>query len=129
MKNGKKICNELRNVRLKIAEANNIPYTPEECTHEGDCMGTCPKCEAETRYIERQLTAKQRLGKAAAIIGIATCTTAMAPMLSSCDRELQGDMPTTGVAPDIEEPNYPNENDSLEILQGDVLYVPDEEEE
>lgn len=104
MKNGKKLCNELREVRRKIAEANDIPYAPEGCTHEDDCMGTCPKCEAEVRYIERQLNARQRLGKAVAIIGLATCTTAMAPMLSSCDDNrptqgmvLQGDVaaPTT----------------------------------
>lgn len=94
MKNGKKLCNELREVRRKIAEANDIPYAPEVCTHEDDCMGTCPKCEAEVRYIERQLNARQRLGKAVAIIGLATCTTAMAPMLSSCKNQpLQGEEP------------------------------------
>ena len=37
MKNGKKICETLKRIRLDIARANGIEYTPCECNHEGDC--------------------------------------------------------------------------------------------
>ena len=31
---------------MQVAKANDIKYAPTECHHEGDCAGTCPKCEA-----------------------------------------------------------------------------------
>ena len=52
MKRGKKICKALKEVRLQVAKANDIEYAPTECHHEGDCAGTCPKCEAEVQYLE-----------------------------------------------------------------------------
>ena len=30
---------------MDFLDANNIPFNLEECTHKGDCPGTCPKCE------------------------------------------------------------------------------------
>ena len=55
MKQGKKICETLKAIRSEIASANEIEYTPIKCTHKGDCAGTCPACESETRWLERQL--------------------------------------------------------------------------
>ena len=48
---GKKICNVLREQRIKLAEANNIPFESEECLSIGACAGTCPKCEKESAYL------------------------------------------------------------------------------
>ena len=70
MKRGKKICNALRNVRRQIALANDIPYETTDCHHEGDCLGTCPKCEAEVRYIENQLSLRRAAGKAVSLVGL-----------------------------------------------------------
>ena len=70
MKRGKKICKTLKDIRREIAKANDIEYEPRECKHEGDCMGTCPACEAEVRYLERQLDLRRKLGKAVAVVGI-----------------------------------------------------------
>ena len=64
MKLGKRICETLKGIRRDIAVANEIDYSPTQCTHEGDCAGTCPKCESETRWLEKQLRARQALGKA-----------------------------------------------------------------
>lgn len=80
MRQGKKICETLKGIRREIAEANEIDYSPNECTHEGDCAGTCPKCESETRWLERQLRARQALGKAVTIAGLSIALGAM----SSC---------------------------------------------
>ncbi|MCR4921854.1 MAG: energy transducer TonB [Bacteroidaceae bacterium] len=70
MTRGKLICETLREVRRRIAEANEIRYAPHECTHEGECLGTCPACEAEVRQLERQLQARRRLGRAVIVAGI-----------------------------------------------------------
>lgn len=70
MTKGKTICNVLKGIRQKIADANHIEYTPRECHHEGECRGTCPACEAEVRYIERQLSMRRQLGKAVTIAGL-----------------------------------------------------------
>lgn len=80
MKQGKHICETLKGIRREIAEANEIDYQPTECTHEGDCAGTCPKCESETRWLERQLRSRQAIGKAVTIAGLSVALGAM----SSC---------------------------------------------
>ena len=70
MKRGKKICNALRDVRRQIALANDIPYETTDCHHEGECLGTCPKCEQEVRYIENQLSLRRAAGKAVSLVGL-----------------------------------------------------------
>lgn len=47
MTRGKEICGILKDIRRRIAEANGIEYVAAECRYEGDCSGTCPRCEAE----------------------------------------------------------------------------------
>ena len=71
MKRGKKICQTLKDIRLQVARANDIPYEPTECKHKGDCLGTCPKCEEEVRYIEHQLNVRRIMGKVATVAGVA----------------------------------------------------------
>ncbi len=70
MTKGKKTCKILKEIRRQIAEANDIEYAVEECQYKGDCLGTCPKCEAEVRYLEQQLHQRQLLGKAVMVAGI-----------------------------------------------------------
>lgn len=60
---GKEKCRILKEIRQKIADENDIPWVTRECTHKGNCRGTCPKCESELRELERQLAARQALGK------------------------------------------------------------------
>ena len=79
---GKQICKALKEIRLNIAQANDIEYTPVECNHKGDCSGTCPQCEKELRYIERQLLRRQTLGKAAVVAGLALGATSIAPAMA-----------------------------------------------
>lgn len=67
---GKEKCMALKEIRQKIATENDIPFAVSECTHKGDCKGTCPKCEAELKYLERELAIRQGLGKAVAVAGI-----------------------------------------------------------
>ena len=70
MKRGKQTCRILKDIRRQIAEANDIEFITSECQYQGDCLGTCPKCEAEVRYLEQQLERKRMAGKAITILGI-----------------------------------------------------------
>ena len=70
MAKGKTTCRILKEIRRQIAEANDIEYVVEECQYKGDCKGTCPKCEAEVRYLESQLHKRQMLGKAVVVAGL-----------------------------------------------------------
>ena len=70
MARGKQTCKILKEICRQIAEANGIEFATSECRYKGDCLGTCPKCEAEVRYLEQQLRSRQRMGKAIALAGI-----------------------------------------------------------
>ena len=80
MKRGKYICSQLKAIRRSIAEENNIPLEIPECTYEGECRGTCPRCESEVKYLEAELSRRARMGVAATVAGIAVT-------LTSCDGE------------------------------------------
>lgn len=80
MARGKETCRILKEIRRQIAEANDIEFITSECKYKGDCLGTCPKCEAEVRYLEQQLRARRLAGKAVALAGIS----AGVIMLSGC---------------------------------------------
>ncbi len=70
MARGKQTCKILKEIRKQIAAENDIKLVIEECTYQGDCIGTCPKCEEEVRYLERELEKRQRMGKAAIVAGL-----------------------------------------------------------
>lgn len=58
MNTGKQKCETLKVIRKRIAEQYGLVYNPTTCTHEGDCFGTCPKCDAELQELQRQLDEK-----------------------------------------------------------------------
>ena len=84
MKRGKHVCETLKAIRSKIAEENEIDYTPIECHHEGDCAGTCPACEREVRWLESMLRRRRALGKAVILSGLSV---AMGTVMSSCNQQ------------------------------------------
>ncbi len=71
MYKGKSTCRELKRIRKMIAEQNNIPLEDSECHYEGDCAGTCPKCDAEVRFLENALRKSKQLGKVVTLSGAA----------------------------------------------------------
>ena len=79
--NGKKKCKILKQIRQQIAVNNDIEYIVEECPFQGECKGTCPKCEEEVRYLESELEKRRKAGKTVAIVGVAT---ALALGTASC---------------------------------------------
>ena len=103
MARGKQTCKILKEIRRQIAEANGIEFATSECRYRGDCLGTCPKCEAEVRYLEQQLRSRSLAGKAVAIAGIS----AGMILMSGC----------SGTS---------SSNQSDETLQGVLLYTAEE---
>lgn len=69
--NGKSKCKILKDIRRQIARENDIELVISECKYQGDCAGTCPKCEAEVLYLEQELRKRRQAGKAVAVAGIA----------------------------------------------------------
>lgn len=55
MDKGKEKCEILKAIRTYVAEKYGLGYATTECSHKGDCPGTCPKCEAELADLQRQL--------------------------------------------------------------------------
>ncbi len=79
MNPGKNRCEYLKEVRQRIAKENGIPLEQRECTFKGECSGTCPFCEAEMRYIEKELHKRRTLGKAVTVAGIALSSVMLFP--------------------------------------------------
>ena len=89
--NGKNICKELKAIRKRVADENQIPLEQHECTYDGPCDGTCPRCDAEVKYLEQELHRRMTLGKAAAVAGVAMSMAAF----TSCTegKVIEGDVP------------------------------------
>ena len=128
MAKGKQTCKILKEIRKQIAAENDIELVVSECTYQGDCKGTCPKCEAEVRYLERELEKRQCLGKAAVFAGMSLGTLFAA---TSCDRIIPQPLEGDPVFPDTTEISNDTVSsdiipDNAVLLEGDVLApVPD----
>jgi len=59
---GKELCEFLKGIRKRMADANGIAYSPHECHYEGDCSGTCPACEKEAAELMDELRKKEAVG-------------------------------------------------------------------
>jgi len=103
MTRGKKTCKILKEIRQQIADKNNIEYITSECHFQGECQGTCPKCEEEVRYLENELNKRRQLGKAVAIAGISL---GVAGAFSACSTSKQ---------------NLHQNEPILQVLEGDVI--------
>lgn len=104
MARGKQTCKILKEIRRQIADANGIEFVTSECRHKDDCLGTCPKCEAEVRYLEQQLRTRSIAGNAVTLAGISAASLAML-------------MPMTSEAKTVEEPQN--------LLKGSISIVTD----
>ena len=121
---GKKKCRILKEIRQKIADENDIPYVTHECRYQGECKGTCPKCESELRYLEKQLAARAAAGKRIAIAALcagmtfsaAGCSSPFAPKEKPVETDLSGAVDIVGgMSEPIEEGEFE--------LSGDVAYI------
>ena len=112
MTHGKNICNQLKEVRKRIAEENDIPLEIEECSYKGECRGTCPRCEAEVRYLENALADRLRLGKVVTVAGLALGLAATA----------QAQAPQTDVVP-LQDTTNSHKTECYGTLKGTVIDI------
>lgn len=142
----KEKCKKLKEIRKRVADKIGLDLHQSECTYEGPCSGTCPKCAMEEQQLNRAL-----LGKAVLATGVA----AMSIGLAGCQQvtTLEGDIavPSTQMELEGEETDYISNRASEELkkteimttedmttedaatenlteLEGDVVYVPDIDE-
>ena len=107
---GKEKCRILKEIRAEIARQNDIEWVVSECKHQGNCKGTCPKCEQEVRQLEKALARRESLGKRVAVVGVSA---SIALSVTGCVNPLL--RPTAGVPlPETGESLPPNtESESL----------------
>ena len=129
----------MKEIRQKIADENDIPYVTEECGYKGECRGTCPKCESDLRYLEKQLAARVAAGKKIVItalcagmaLGVSGCAAVKPPA-----EDLSGDVEivqendegqnnevdeTDPIEPSDNEGSSKDNNDEPYHLMGDVV--------
>ena len=76
-------CNHLKEIRKNMAEELGVELNQTVCTFEGDCKGTCPKCEQEERKLSKALLKGTAVAASAAM------------MLTGCAKEpveMEGDV-------------------------------------
>ena len=143
---GKQKCRILKEIRQRIADENDIPYVTRECRHQGECAGTCPRCECELRYLEEQLARREALGKQVAVaalcagMALSTAGCSVADVTDSIIRKAGLDEGKTVKTEPTEPPEifvttgevaWPEEPEPLPPeefeLMGDVAYFPEAE--
>ena len=130
---GKNKCRMLREIRRSIAAENEIPFHTEDCKYKGDCKGTCPKCEEEVRYLERQLEKKRSLGMKVTVSAVAVGLIASAAGCTIAGKTtvLEGDVPYTqtdvagAVAPDDTDPSADPATECTQITPEGEIALPD----
>ena len=134
---GKEKCRILKQIRAEIAQNNGIEYIIEECPHQGNCKGTCPKCEAEVRELEQKLEERRKAGKRVAVAGIAAGMSLS--VMSGCVFDKTGGARSGGstekpesaeYSPIIDGENSPVNTPGVpaETIMGDMAYIPEETE-
>ncbi len=55
MNKGRAKCERLKKIRKAMADRLHVDLHQKECTFEGNCRGTCPKCKQEEEILNREL--------------------------------------------------------------------------
>ena len=113
----KEKCSELKKVRKTLADKLGINLNQRECTYEGECSGTCPKCKQEENILNSALLKKGAVILSATVLtaGLASCTL----INNNSKPDLSGDIEVAEPETTVE-----NSNDNINItteLEGDVI--------
>lgn len=116
---GRQECIVLKGIRKQIAEKLGVDLHQKECTFEGECKGTCLKCEQEEKVLNAALLKKGAAlaGAAALSLSLAACT----PVGDAPSDGNNGKQPPSGVS----DPADPDDGDRP-VLMGDVVELPDD---
>lgn len=152
----KERCKKLKEIRKKVADKIGVDLHQTECTFEGKCSGTCPKCQQEEQRLNQALLAKTALatGVVAMSVGLTGCnygqiegdvqmvtTDADSSICTATEDYLEGATTVEPENTEVGEADDPNKDasntdeavnteDNTEIseLEGDVVYVPEDKE-
>lgn len=119
---GKNKCKILKDIRRQIAIDNNIDLVVEECKFKGECTGTCPRCEAEVAYLEKELAKRKKLGQSIALAGIAATIVVSSTgcnILKDLSEKIKSTSTTGIIDPTVLEEQS---NENCEVLEGDVAW-------
>lgn len=129
---GKQTCDILKQIRRDIAKKNDINIPIRDCPHGEDvrCPGTCPRCEAETRALEKALNDRKKTGKKLLIAGIsAGLVVGTIAGVSSCSPlpgdQLEGDVPAVHTSDDSTSVDDESSETDTRAFEGD-LTAPEE---
>ena len=123
---GKQKCKILKEIRQRIADENEIPYVTRECHFQGECRGTCPRCESELRYLEQQLALRTAMGKKVAVAALCASMTLTAGCTPFGSSSPGSDI--TGTPGPPHESTQPAETPEVFVTTGEVAW-PEETED
>ena len=128
---GKEKCRRLKAIRKVLADKLGVDIHQVECTFEGECRGTCPKCKQEERDLNAAI-----LRRGAAVAGAAAIATSLAACVPNIpgthdtgggqgtNEPLNDDRLSGAIAPDPDD-QQGGDTDPGDIveLSGDVAYI------
>ena len=134
---GKEKCAILKDIRQRIAQENDIELVTKNCEHKGDCKGTCPRCEAEVRYLEQELEKKRKLGKSIAITALSAAMLFSAAGCVDQAKDANDGSETSNLAGEAMPETFEYVDGQVEAqpseevieLEGDVVYAPQGEDD
>lgn len=115
---GKEKCRALKEIRKAIADSNGIEYAVEECPFQGECKGTCPKCEAELRSLEKELENRQKMGKAIVIAGVSLSA---ASFMTACTPDILSILPSKAGGGDLDGEALPPDLEGMPTVDESLL--------
>lgn len=110
---GKEKCKRLKAIRKSVADRMGIDLHQTECTWEGECKGTCPKCRQEEEILNAAI-----MRKGATLAGAAVLATSLAACTPNGILLGQRNGGGSGNGGD----------DGIEQLSGDVAPIDDEDD-
>ena len=110
MNKHRKKCDHLKQVRKNVADSLGIDLKQTVCTYEGDCKGTCPKCEYEEKVLSKALL------KSTAVVASAALMFTACGKTERIELNLEGDVDVGGYEDEVLE-------GEPAVLEGDVAYI------
>ena len=123
MNKHRKKCDHLKQIRKSMADSLGVDLKQTVCTYEGDCSGTCPKCQQEEKVLSKALMAGTAVVASAAIM-LTGCGSDYDDIAGGQDdgANYYDTMIDGGLeGPEVEIEEY--------VLEGDVAYIGEEIEE
>lgn len=82
----KEKCNELKGIRKKLADKLGIDLHQRECSFEGECKGTCPKCAQEENILKKALLSGAVALSAVALTACGSSENSSEPTMTTKER-------------------------------------------